>query len=242
VTFIAALWIAWRVPDTLKPAVTASFRAQWIGVREVFRHPRFWWIAPLGSFVMGAFMAIQGLWAVPWMMEVEGRSRGAAASMLLVMSFVMVGGYLALGVFATALDRRGVGAQHLFAAGFALSALALAAIVAGVPGSLAWWSLYGLGASANILAFAVLNEGFAPELAGRINTAMNVMMFLGSFAAQWGIGVIVDAVRAIGGVDSATGLRWAFALMLFLNLATLAWFFRGWGRFTASAPAATKVS
>lgn len=241
VTFIAALWIAWRVPDTLKPAVTASFREQWSGVRDVFRHPRFWWIAPLGGFAMGAFMAIQGLWAVPWMMEVEGRSRASAATTLLVMSVLMLAGYLALGLFATMLHRRGVGAKHLFAVGFTLSALALVAIVAGVPGSLAWWSLYGLGASANILAFAVLNEGFAPELAGRINTAMNVLMFLGSFAAQWGIGVIVDAARAIGGVDSPTGLRWAFALAVILNLATLAWYFRGWGRFTASTPAPTEA-
>ena len=38
-------------------------------------HPRFWWIAPLGALAQGSFMAIQGLWAVPWMMEVEGMSR-----------------------------------------------------------------------------------------------------------------------------------------------------------------------
>ena len=52
-----------------------SFAAQWAGVRSVFAHPRFWWIAPLAGFGMGSFFAIQGLWAVPWMMEVDGLRR-----------------------------------------------------------------------------------------------------------------------------------------------------------------------
>ena len=51
--------------------------------------------------------------------------------------------------------------RHLFAAGFALNVGALALIVAAAcPASYVWWSLYGLGATANILAFTVLNEGF----------------------------------------------------------------------------------
>ena len=56
-------------------------RAQFRGVRSVFSHPRFWWIAPLAGFGMGSFFAVQGLWAVPWMMEVEGLSRATAASL-----------------------------------------------------------------------------------------------------------------------------------------------------------------
>ncbi|MBK7334053.1 MAG: hypothetical protein IPI87_17720 [Betaproteobacteria bacterium] len=45
---------------------------QWEGVRRVFAEPRFWWIVAVGAVGMGSFMAIQGLWSVPWMMEVEG--------------------------------------------------------------------------------------------------------------------------------------------------------------------------
>ena len=32
--------------------------AQWLGVTQVYAHPRFWWIAPLGGFAMGAFFAV----------------------------------------------------------------------------------------------------------------------------------------------------------------------------------------
>jgi MFS family permease len=236
-TLAVALWIAWRVPDTPPPQHAASVRAQFEGVRSVFSNPRFWWIAPLAGFGMGSFMAVQGLWAVPWMIEVEGLSLATAASYLLAMSVVILVGYLFLGLFATSLVARGIHARHLFATGFSMNAAAFALITLGLPGSGVWWSLYGLGAGANVLAFAVLNEGFPRELAGRTNTAVNLIMFIGSFATQWGIGAVVDIARAVSGADSATGLRHAFGLVLLLDLATVVWFFCGWKRFSLHRPA-----
>ncbi len=235
-TLLVALWIAWRVPDTAQPSNAVGIRAQFRGVRSVFSHPRFWWISPLAGFGMGTFMAVQGLWAVPWMIEVEGLSRATTASYLLAMSAVILVGYLLLGLFATALDARGIKATHLFASGFTMNTVALALISLGVPGGPLWWSLFGLGAAANVLAFAVLNEGFPRELAGRTNTAMNLIMFLGSFATQWGVGVVADTARSVGGVDGAVGLRYAFALVSTLEVAVLLWFFRGWKRFSIHQP------
>jgi len=230
-TAAVALWIWWRVPDVPGPAAAPTFGTQWQGVKRVFGHPRFWWIAPLAGFGMGAFMAVQGLWAVPWMMEVGGLSRASAANHLLVMGVAMLAAYLFLGLFATGLDRRGIRARHLFAGGFALNAAALALIVANVPGGIVWWPLYGLGAAANILAFPVLNEGFPRELTARANTAANLVMFTGSFATQWGIGLAVDAFGTLLGVGTAAGLSYAFTLVLVLDLVTLAWFALHWKRF-----------
>ncbi len=237
-TVVAALAIAWRVPDIDKPSGSGGLAAQFAGVRRVFVHPRFWWIAPLAGFGMGAFMAIQGLWAVPWLMDVEGDTRAAAANHLLVMNAVIMAGYVALGFLGTRLAQRGVHARHLFAIGFALNSLALACIVLRVPGTYAWWSLMGLGASVNVLAFTVLNEGFGRELAARTNTTLNLLMFAGSFATQWGIGVAVDVARAWFGLDTAGALRAAFAIILVGNVLTYAWFLRGWRRFGVYVPVA----
>jgi hypothetical protein len=237
-TLAVALFIAWRVPDIERPVHAAGFRAQWAGVRGVFRHPRFWWIAPLGAFCMGTFFAIQGLWAVPWLMEVEGQTRPVAARHLLWMSVAILLGFFALGLFGTRLAQRGVHARHIFAAGFGLAVLALAAIFLRLPGGYAWWPLYGLGTSVNVLAFAVLNEGFGRDLAGRSNTALNLMMFGGSFLAQWGIGVVAEAARVQLGYDNAAGLRMAFGLVLAGNVITYVWFARGWRRFAFPTPAA----
>ncbi len=229
-TYAVAAWIWLRVPDTAMPAQASGFMGQWAGVRSVFAHRRFWWIAPLGAFAMGSFMAVQGLWSVPWLMGVNGYDRAQAAHHLLAMGIVMLGGYLLLGLFAARLARRGLRPQHLFGIGFALNAIALAAILAQVPGTLGWWALYGLGATANILAFPVLNAGFAKELAARANTALNLLTFAGSFAAQWGIGVVIDAVRGGLGLGTADGLKVAFSIVLAADAAAFLWFAWGWRR------------
>ena len=237
-TCAAALLIWRRVPDTPPSAREAGLGAQWAGVRSVFAHPRFWWIAPLAGFGTGTFMAVQGLWSVPWLIEVNGHSRAVAAQHLLAMGVAMLAGYLALGLFAPRLARRGAHPRHLFGAGFALNMAALAAILAELPGTWVWWPLYGLSATVNILGFTMLNDGFAVELAGRANTALNLLMIGGSAAAQWGIGLVVDAARVGLGLGVAGGLKLAFAVALALYALAYAWFAWGWRRHAGVARAA----
>jgi hypothetical protein len=190
---------------------------------------------------MGTFMAIQGLWAVPWLIEVNGYDRAVAARHLLVTGLSTLAGYTSIGLLAARLARHGIHTRHLFATGFAASTAALAAIVAGLPGSYLWWAIYGFGVSVNVLSFTVLNDGFEKELAGRVNTAVNLVMFTGSFAAQWGVGLVVDGARAALGLDTAGGLELAFTLALALNVVTLAWFAVGWRREGARPLAQGKV-
>ncbi len=189
---------------------------------------------------MGSFMAIQGLWSVPWLMEVDGYDRAGAAHHLLVLGVTMLLGYVLIGLLATRLAHRGMHPRHLFAAGFALNGAALAAIFFGVPGTYLWWAVYGFGAAVNVLAFTVLNDGFATELTARANTALNLLMFTGSFVTQWGIGLVVDAARAGLGLDTRDGLRLAFAIVLVLDALTFAWFVWGWSRH-AVHPAAARA-
>lgn len=241
-TFAVATWMWWRVPDLARPGGVAGFGAQWAGVRLVFATPRFWWIAPLVGLVMGAFMAIQTLWSIPWLMEVQGFDRASAARHLLGMSTVTLGGYLFLGTFSQRLAQRGVHARHLFGAGFGLNVLALATIVLQLPGSYLWWALYGLGASVNVLGFTVLSDGFARELTGRANTALNVFMFGGSFLAQWGIGVVVSAARDMLDLDGANALRLAFSIVLVIDVVSYAWFAFGWRRHASHSYFVSSVS
>ena len=238
VTLVAAAWLWLRVPDMAKPAATSTLAAQWTGVRRLFAHSRFWWIAPVGMCCTGTFFAVQGLWSVPWLTEVNGYDRDVAARHLFVMGMFMLAGYLGLGLFANRMARYGIVSRHLFAFGFALSIVSLAAIHQQLPGSYVWWVLYGLGAATNVLSFSTLNEGFAPEFAARANTALNLLMFAGGFAAQWGIGLLVDAARAMAGLDGAEGLRAAFSLVLVLQALTYGWFVLGWRRHAAHAHAA----
>src|SRR5262249_13303410 len=212
-TFAAALAIFVIVPDTPPHAPGGGLAKQWAGVKRVFRSARFWWVAPLCAISTGSFMAIQGLWSVPWLMEVNGYSRAVAADHLLLVGIVILVGYLALGSFATRLRKRGIEARHLFARGFGLHLLMLILITAGAfPSTYVAWAVYGLGSGVNVLAFTMLGEGFPRELTARANTALNLVMFVGSFAMQSGIGVVADTARAWLRVDAARGLRVPFPL------------------------------
>jgi MFS family permease len=153
-----------------------------------------------------------------------------------VMGIAILVGYVGLGLFATRLARRGIAARHLFAAGFGLSIFALALIVLRViPFTYLSWTLYGLGSTVNVLAFTVLSEGFPRELTARANTALNLLMFSGSFATQWGIGLLVDAARIALGMDTSGGLRLAFALVLVIDVVAYGWLLFGWRRHALAA-------
>ncbi len=230
VTILVAAAIAWRVPDTPRPERALRLATQWAGVMRVARDPRFWWLAPIGAFGMGSFMAIQGLWAVPWMIDVDGMTRAAAADRLLAIGVVMLGGYVALGMFSARLTRRGITPAHIYGIGFAIHTLAFAAILLRLPGSYLWWSLYGLGAAVNVLAFTVLGQSFGKELAARANTTLNLLMFGTSFVAQWGIGIVAERARGAVEAPSGAGLATAFTIVLALDVAGMLWFARGWRR------------
>ena len=116
-----------------------------------------------------------------------------------------------------------------------MNAIALALIVLRVPGSYVWWSLYGLGAAVNVLGFSVLSAGFPKDMTARASTALNLLMFVGSFAAQWGIGVIVESVRNHLQFSVAGGLKLAFATVLVLDAIALGWFARGWRIYATDA-------
>ena len=237
-TVAAAALLFITVPDVPPPVHSPGWAEQWRGVKRVFRSPRFWWLCPLAATAMGSFMAIQGLWSVPWLMEIDGYTRAVAAAHLLVLGVAIVVGYFGLGLFATRLAQRGIGARHLFAVGFAISIGALALIT---TRALAFtylpWALYGFGSAVNVLGFTVLSEGFPRDLTARANTALNLLMFGGSFAIQWGIGLFVDAARLELGTDTAGGLQLAFAAVLGINIIAYAWFGYGWRRYAVVAAA-----
>ena len=237
-TFAAAAAIFFLVPDTPRPVNVAGWTAQWQGVKHVFGSRRLWWMAPLGSAVIGSFMAIQGLWSVPWLIEVDGYTRDVAAAHLLLMGIAIVVGYFGIGMFATRLARCGIATRHLYAGGFGLNIVALAMIVFRVPWSYVLWSVYGLGAAVNVLGFTLLGQGFPRELAARANTTFNLLMFSGSFVMQWGIGIVVEAARSRLGIDTGRALQLAFTVVLVLDVLAYAWFVLGWRRYAVDASAA----
>jgi hypothetical protein len=85
--------------------------------------------------------------------------------------------------------------------------------------------LYSFFSSSGILPFSALPQQFPKHLAGRVITLLNVMVFSGAFAIQWGIGMIIDLwPTTASGNYSPLGYQAAFGVLLLLQGLGLAWY------------------
>lgn len=223
-TVAVAAWLFLRGPDEGRPAAPEPLAATWRGVATVFGSLHFWRCVPLGVTFTGGFMAVQGLWATAWLMEVNGYARAQAAAHLTGLNAAMLMGYVAIGLVADGLARRGVGPAHLVGAGVPAALATLLAIVTEATGhTQLLWIAYGAFCCAGTLMYAATARNFPVELAGRANTALNVVVFVGAFGIQWGIGAAVDLLRARG-LDAAGALRAAFFALLAAQALAYGWF------------------
>lgn len=227
-TVLVAAWLFVSVPEPRPTAGPAEGLArQWQGVRTVLRSRRYWRFAPLGLTLIGGFMAVQGLWAIAWLMEVEGRDRATAAGHLSAMNLAMLANYVLIGSLATRLAHRGVQPLHLMLGGLALSLAALLLVVLQATSVTLWlWALYGVGSCFGTLSYTQMARGYDAPLAGRAITAFNLAVFLGAFAIQWGLGVLLD-VLAAQGVARAAALQTGLAVLWVLQAGALLWLVAG---------------
>ncbi len=189
------------------------------GVREVLVAREFWGFSGQSAFFTGGFMALQGLWAVPWLMEVSGYSRALAADHLFWLNIGMLAGQLSIGAWATPLARRGFTPLHMMQVGLFVSMLVLGLIIAGVGPTLPLWCVLGYVSSTGAQMYGVVAGLFPMKLSGRVTTCINLMAFVGAFAVQWGLGGLLDVLRA-GGMDGAQSLRVAFVMLLAAQVAS----------------------
>lgn len=217
-TLAASAFLFLRAPDEGRgEGAPETLAAQWAGVRTVFRSAHVWRALPLAVTFTGGFMAVQGLWATSWLMHVNGYPRAVAARHLTDMNVAMLAGYLVIGVVATPLARRGIGAARLVGAGvpLAVATLLLVALEA-TSHTRVLWTAFGAFSCFGTLLYAATARNFPVALAGRANTALNVAVFFGAFGLQWGIGALVDVLRARG-LDPAGAHRVAFWVLVALQ-------------------------
>lgn len=194
--------ISWAVPtwEQDRSSDVAAQPAQGYGV--VWAHPYFRKMAPLGFFCYGGLIAVQTLWAVPWVTKVAGYSSLEAAQALFWINVAMLCTFWFWGAINPRLARKGYHADGLITSGLPLSFILLAiVIIAGNSIPLlagTGLALYCMSSTFVALSQPAVAMAFPPALAGRALTAYNLVMFAGVFAVQWGIGLAVDAFRSAG--------------------------------------------
>jgi predicted MFS family arabinose efflux permease len=161
---------------------------------EIFRHPYFRQLTPIGFFNYGGMIAIQTLWAGPWLQKVAGYSPGQVATGLFGLNVCMLLAFLTWGWINPLWARRGIPALRIMQWGIPFSLLCLAANIGlGVEGGWQGWALFCASSTVVALTQPSVGMAFPPAQAGRALSAYNLVIFLGVFVVQWGIGLLIDA-------------------------------------------------
>jgi len=195
-----------------------------VGAISIWRSRYFQKMAPLAFFNYGGVIAIQTLWAGPWMIRVAGYTPLEAATGLFWINGAMLLTFWTWGMVNPWLSQHGWSANRLITWGVPLSMTVLAGnIVAGPATGWAGWALFCMCASVMGLAQPAVGMAFPQALAGRALSGYNLVIFAGVFVMQWGIGLLIDAFLAMG-LDRVASFQAALAVFLCCCLASYAFF------------------
>jgi predicted MFS family arabinose efflux permease len=188
-TLIALMIMTWTRNTPPGVPWVGSTQAQG-GLRDVFRDPRFWRIAPLTFFLAGTLLAFQGLWAGPYLFDVLRLSEVAAGNVLLAMGIGATIGFASSGWLA---DRFGI-ARVVVVSGIIFAACQFG-LVLRPPLALVsvLYALFGLTGASNIMLLAHARQVFPPAITGQAVTAVNLFGIGGTFLIQWLLGLVIGA-------------------------------------------------
>ncbi|MBC7905572.1 MAG: MFS transporter [Rhodospirillaceae bacterium] len=225
-TVMVAAILFLAVPDRHSTAAqSGGLRDQLRDVAGIFRDRGFRHVMPIGMLAMGSFLAIQGLWAGPWLRDVAGLNPDGVALGLTTMAASMTAGFLLMGVIADRMARLHVPVVVVGGVGMVVFWLAQSAMALGWVGApLVLCALFGFFGSSSSLMYAVVTQLFPAHLAGRATTSINLTMFLAAFLLQWGLGAIIGwwPKGEAGWPPEAYTL--AFGIPSVLMAAALLWF------------------
>ena len=227
---LAMAGIVWQVPRWRQntPEIIASSAHQQSendqndSYFSIVRQRQFRRASPLGMVSFGGMVAIQSLWAGPWLTRVAGRTPLEAATGLFWINLGMLLTFWSWGLLLPRLMARGITVERLVARVQPASFVVLAALVAAGP-QLDGWSfvllaLYCVLSTPSAQIQPVVALAFAPHLAGRALSAFNLVIFIGIFLVQWGIGLGADALQTLGW-SAADALRGAVGVFGILSAA-----------------------
>jgi MFS family permease len=225
-TLLVAAAIFFIVPERQTHSKEETFSHQMREMGTILTSLNFWRIAPWATLSQGTYLAVHGLWAGPWLRDVAGYDRSEVAGTLLLLAVAMVLGFIVLGTSAERLSRRGISTMAVGAMGMGFFTAVMVLIVSGPKsGATFMWMLFGFFGTSGILPYAALSQSFPLHLSGRVNTTLNLLVFLAAFAAQWGIGAIIGIWPTTqSGGYAPVGYQAAFGILLAIQLVTILWF------------------
>ncbi len=216
---VAAGLIFFIVPERPLPGQGEPWREQLRMVGRIFARVDFWRLALPLVVCQATFQALQGLWFAPWLADVHGLARGAAADYLFWSAAAYMLASFALGPFTDWIGKP----LRVYQVGMLACAISFAPLALGAPGALFLMIVFAATSISTIGAYTLLTHLVPPAQTGRVTTASNLLLFSTSFAFQWGVGAILGLWPGAQGRYDPEAYRVAFGLLLAAQAAAAAW-------------------
>lgn len=180
-------------PVNAAVAAPAAGGVRWsAALGSVLRNPATWPPFIVNMGVGGSFLAFAGLWAVPYLQQVHGLARVAAAQHASALLLGVALGSVGIGVLSDRLRSR-VGVMRVAVLLYVLSWLPwLLHLQWPLAATLAWFLLMGLLIPGFTLSWTIAKEANPPQYSGIATAVVNTGIFLGAGILQPLVGWVLD--------------------------------------------------
>jgi sugar phosphate permease len=199
--------IAESSPETAKTGMLAAWG-------EIFGSRDFWLLGIIAFAWYGTYLALQGLWGGPYLMEVLHLSRAATGRMLMFTSLGFIAGSTVTDTIARRVFRS---YKRTLLAGQLLLLILMTGFLGwidGLPQSLLMLIFFaiGLAVSSGVMIYPIIRAMFPLRIVGTALTSLNFFVLMGAATTQQAMGMIVGAGRQLPAGIDPTAYHAAFLL------------------------------
>jgi sugar phosphate permease len=182
----------------------------------VLHTPNTWLLGGYAFLLFGTMTMMQGLWAVPYLMDVYGQSQQDAANRLTAWAIGLIVGCTLWGYVADRVVRTRKGVVLAGAVLYGLLWLTLTMRPSGLPDAILWVAMFwgGFFASTWIPVYAQLKDSVPAEAVATAMGILNLCFWLGGAVYQHVSGIVLASFSRTGGHTAATAYQAVFWLCL----------------------------
>lgn len=187
----------------------------------------FWLLAGLAFAWYGCYLAVQGLWGGPYLMEVLKLSREQTGRMLMFTSIGFICGSLVIDTIARKVVRS-------YKKTFLVGQIMLLVLMMGFQGTIDQFPLWllggyffclGLAVSSGVMIYPINRSMFPVSIVGTALTSINLFVLLGAASVQQIMGMVIDAVGKTTPEATVQAFHSAFLVPVGIQAVAAALFF-----------------
>jgi sugar phosphate permease len=163
--------------------------------KQILGNRDFWLLSAVAFSWYGNYLAVQGLWGGPYLMEVLKLTRAETGRMLMCTSLGFIAGSLVIDSVARKLlhsYKKTLLAGQLLMLLLMTSFLGLAELMSPVALAAMFFAL-GLAVSSGVMIYPIIRSMFSVRIVGTALTSLNFFVLMGAASMQQIMGVIIGS-------------------------------------------------